>query len=255
MKRLSVLIRTKNEERNIQRAIRSVQGLADEIVVLDSGSEDNTIKLARGMGAKVFFKEWEGYSQQINYGIELCQGEWIFLLDADEELTEELRDSIREAISTQEYKAYMVNRRTYYMGRFLSHAWQPEWRVRLFKKGHVRFEGALHEKAIFSGKAGKLKGYLNHYSFKSLNHQYKKLVEYARLMAKAMKEEGRSFRLYKLLLNPFWDTFKVYFLKLGFLEGLRGISIAFSTFFYVFLKYLFLWEMELKEKYGDELWK
>ncbi|MCS7284966.1 MAG: glycosyltransferase family 2 protein, partial [Hydrogenobacter thermophilus] len=190
MKRLSVLIRTKNEERNIQRAIRSVQGLADEIVVLDSGSEDNTIKLAENMGAEVFFKEWEGYSQQINYGIELCQGEWIFLLDADEELTEELRDSIREAISTQEYKAYMVNRRTYYMGRFLSHAWQPEWRVRLFKKGHVRFEGVLHEKAIFSGKAGKLKGYLNHYSFKSLDHQYKKLVEYARLMAKAMKEEG-----------------------------------------------------------------
>lgn len=255
MKRLSVLIRTKNEERNIQRAIRSVQGLADEIVVLDSGSEDNTIKLAKNMGAEVFFKEWEGYSQQINYGIELCQGEWIFLLDADEELTEELRDSIREAISTQEYKAYMVNRRTYYMGRFLSHAWQPEWRVRLFKKGHVRFEGVLHEKAIFSGKAGKLKGYLNHYSFKSLDHQYKKLVEYARLMAKAMKEEGRSFRLYKLLLNPLWDAFKVYFLKLGFLEGLRGISIAFSTFFYVFLKYLFLWEMELKEKYGDELWK
>ncbi|MGC8852382.1 MAG: glycosyltransferase family 2 protein [Hydrogenobacter sp.] len=253
--KLSVIIRTKDEEKNIERAIKSAKPVADEIVVVDSGSKDNTVEIARRLGAKVFFKEWENNASQLNYGIGLCKGEWVFVLDADEELTEELRQSIKTAINSDEYEIYMVNRRTYYMGRFLSHTWQPEWRIRLFKKGKVRFEGTLHEKVVFSGKVGKLKGYLNHYSFKSLYHHYAKSLDYARIMAESMKKEGRKFRIYNLLFNPFWSAFKVYFLKLGFLDGLRGLSVAFSTFLYVFLKYLFLLELELKEKYRDELWK
>ncbi|WP_340695293.1 glycosyltransferase family 2 protein [Hydrogenobacter thermophilus] len=252
---LSVLIRARNEEKNIQRVIKSAQPIADEIIVLDSGSKDNTVALAKELGAKVFFKEWEGYSKQLNYGLSLCQGEWVLILDADEELTRDLRSSIKQAIASQEYQVYMLNRRTYYLGRFLSHAWQPEWRVRLFKKGAVRFEGELHERAIYFGKAGKLKGYLNHYSFKSLHHHYIKSIEYAKIMARSMKREGKGFKLYNLLINPLWDAFKVYFLKLGFLDGVRGLSVAFSTFFYVFLKYLFLLELELEERYGEELWK
>lgn len=253
--KLSVLIRAKDEEKNIGRAIKSVKDLADEVIVVDSGSKDNTVTIAKHLGAKVFFKEWEDYSSQLNYGIGLCEGEWVFVLDADEELTEELKHSVKIAINSGEFEVYMVNRRTYYMGRFLSHAWQPEWRIRLFKKGKVRFEGRLHEKALFPGKAGKLRGYLNHYSFKSIYHHYTKSLEYAKIMAESMKKEGRRFRLYNLLFNPFWSAFKVYFLKRGFLDGLRGLSVAFSTFLYVFLKYMFLLELELKERYGDELWK
>lgn len=250
---LSVLILTKNEERNIGRAIRSVEGLADEVVVVDSGSTDRTVEIAQSLGAKVIFKEWEGYPSQLNYGVEQCSGEWILVLDADEEVSKELKESIKREIEKPSYEVYMVSRRTYYLGAFLRYAWYPEWRVRLFRKGKVRFEGKLHERAIYAGKAGKLKGDLYHYSYSSLHSQYLKTVNYAQQMAQLMKEEGKKFRLYKLVFNPLWHFFKVYFLQLGFLDGMRGFMVAMSAFVYTFLKYKFLYELELKEKRKD-LW-
>lgn len=252
---LSAVIRTKDEEENIERSVRSLLDVADEIIVVDSGSKDRTVEIAESLGAKVYFKEWEGYSNQLNYGISLCQGDWILVVDADEELSEELRLSIRQALDSPMYNLYMVNRRTYYLGSFLKHAWQPEWRVRLFKKGCVRIEGELHESYIYSGKAGKLKGFLNHYSFKSLYHQSEKTIKYSKIMALSMKRKGKRFRFYNLLFNPLWDSFKVYVIKLGFLDGWRGFLVAFFVFLYVFLKYLFLLELELEEKHGGELWK
>ncbi len=250
---LSVLILTKDEEKNIERAIRSVQGLAQEVVVLDSGSTDRTVEIAKELGAKVFFREWKGYPDQLNYGIGLCSGDWVFVLDADEEVSKELRESIGQAIKNPKHDIYMVSRRTYYLGDFLKHAWYPEWRIRLFRKGEVRFEGLLHERAVFSGSVGRLKGDLYHYSYKSLKDQYLKTVHYAYTMAEIMKSEGKRFRLYKLIFNPLWHFIKVYFVQLGFLDGLRGFMVALSAFFYTFLKYKFLYELELKEKVS-KLW-
>lgn len=250
---LSVLIRTKNEEKNIERAIKSVQGLAEEIIVVDSGSTDKTVEIAKNLGAKVFFKEWEGYANQLNYGISLCSHEWILVLDADEELSEELRESIRRELKNPKYEVYQLCRRTYYLGRFLKHGWYPEWRIRLFKKGKVLFEGILHEKAIFEGKKGKLRGDLYHYSFKSLEDHYQKTIKYAKIMAQDMKSRGKKFNLLNLIFNPIWHFIKVYFFKLGFLDGIRGFFIAMSGAFYVFLKYKFLYELELKEK-KERLW-
>ena len=250
---LSVLICTKNEERNIERAIKSVKGLAQEIIVVDSGSTDRTVEIAKSLGAKVFFKEWEGYANQLNYGISLCSSEWVLVLDADEEVSKELKEGIKRELEKPRYEVYQVCRRTYYLGDFLKHAWYPEWRIRLFKKGKVRFEGALHERAVFKGKSGKLKGDLYHYSFKSLEDQYLKTIRYAKIMAMEMKEKGKRFRGYNLVFNPIWHFIKVYLLKLGFLDGVRGFLVAMSGAIYVFLKYKFLYEMELKEK-KKRLW-
>ena len=252
---LSVLILTKNEERNLPRAINSVKDIADEIVVLDSGSTDNTVELAKSLGAKVFYHPWDGYANQLNRGIELCSKDWILVLDADEEVSKELKHSIAEALRSKEADVFMVCRRTYYLGGFLKHAWYPEWRVRLFKKGTVRFEGELHEKTIFKGKAKKLKGDLYHYSYGSLYEQYEKTIRYAKIMAEAYQKEGRRFRVYNLVFNPLWSFFKVFILQRGFLDGLRGFSVAVSSFIYTFLKYLFLLELEMKEKYKEKLWK
>lgn len=250
---LSVLICTKNEERNIERAIKSVQGLASEIVVVDSGSTDRTVEIAKSLGAKVFFKDWESYANQLNYGIDLCLGEWLLIIDADEEVSKELKENIKRELENPKYEIYQVCRRTYYLGEFLNHAWYPEWRIRLFKKGRVRFEGALHERAIFEGKVGRLKGDLYHYSFKSLEDQYLKTIRYAKIMAMDMKEKGKKFRWYNLIFNPIWHFIKVYFLGLGFLDGVRGFFVAMSGAIYVFLKYKFLYEMELREK-SERLW-
>ena len=142
----------------------------------------------------------------------------------------------------------MVCRKTYYLGKFLEHTWYPEWRVRLFKKGLVRFEGDLHEQAIFKGEAHKLKGDLYHYSYESLYHQYEKTLKYAKIMAESHHKKGKKLRIYNLMFNPLWSFFKVYFLQEGFL-------VAFSSFFYTFLKYMFLLELELKAKHKENLWK
>ena len=253
---LSVLIRTKNEADNIARAINSVKDIADEVIVVDSGSTDGTQEIASSLGAKVYYKEWEGYAKQINYGLSLCQGDWVLVLDADEELSRDLGESIKEEMKNPKHVGYKVCRRTYYAGAFLKHTWYPEWRLRLFRKDRIKIEArGPHENYTLLGSAGYLKGDLYHYSYRSLLDQYQKTLRYAHLMAQQMHKDGRRFRLYNLLLNPLWAFFKVYFLKFGFLDGMRGFSVAMSSFIYRFLKYLFLWELEQKEKYGDKLWR
>ncbi|WP_333784743.1 glycosyltransferase family 2 protein [Thermocrinis sp.] len=254
MAELSVLILTKNEEKNLPRAIESVKDIASEIVVLDSGSTDATVNVAKSLGAKVFYHPWDGYSNQLNRGVQVCSKDWIFVLDADEEVSEELRDSIREAISSNKAEVFMVCRQTYYLGGFLRHAWYPEWRVRLFKKGAVSFEGELHESAVFKGKASKLRGNLYHYSYKNLFDQYEKTIKYAKIMAEINYRKGKKFRIYNLLFNPVWSFFKVFLFQMGFLDGLRGFAVAISAFIYTFLKYIFLLELEMKEKHGEKLW-
>ncbi|MCX8076553.1 MAG: glycosyltransferase family 2 protein [Aquificaceae bacterium] len=250
---LSVLILTKNEEDNIERVISSVKDIADEVVVVDSGSTDRTVDIARSLGAKVYYKEWQGYPQQLNYGIGLCSQDWVLILDADEEVSEELSRSIKRAVEKPEFDVYRLCRRTYYLGKFLKHAWYPEWRVRLFKKGSVVFEGELHEKPVYKTKVGSLKGDLYHYSYRNLQDQYVKTINYAYKMAQIMHKSGKRFRVYNLFFNPLWHFFKVYFLQLGFLDGFRGFLVASSTFIYTFLKYKFLYEVERLEK-GQKLW-
>lgn len=254
MNKLSVLILTKNEEKNIERAIKSVLPIADEIIVLDSGSTDKTIEIAKNLGAKVFFRDFDNYPSQINYGLSLCNGDWIFVLDADEEVSNQLQESIKKELENPQYECYEIPRRTYYLGRFLNYVWYPEYRRRLFKKNKVKYEGKLHEEVVCEGKVGKLKGDLYHYSYKDLYHQFIKTVDYAKKMAEIMHNQGKEFKLYKLIFSPLLIFFKLYFLKLGFLEGVRGFIIALSGFLYVFLKYAFLYELKQKEKYKEKLW-
>ncbi len=254
---LSVVIRTRNEEENIERAIKSVSDIADEIIVIDDFSTDGTVEVARRLGAKVFLdEEGRDLGEKLNWGAELARNEWVFFLDADEELSEELRKSVREVLRSPEYDAYEVARRTYYLGRFLKYVWYPEWKLRLFKKGKVRFAGQMHESPVVKNlKVGRLRGDLYHYSYSSLHHQYAKTLHYAKKMAEVLHAEGKRFRYHNLLLNPLWSFAKVFFLKRGFLEGYRGFMVAMSAFFYTFLKYSFLKELELKEELGEKLWR
>ncbi|MEN3033974.1 MAG: glycosyltransferase family 2 protein [Aquificaceae bacterium] len=241
---LSLLVCVKDQEEAIKRVINSAKDIVSEIVVVDSGSKDATVENAKALGAKVVFNPWQGYANQLNFGINLCQNSWILILDSDEELSGELRDSIQKELKNPRYGAYYLSRRPYYLGKFLNHGWYPEWRLRLFKKGSVVFEGKVHEKPIVSTKTGKLKGDIYHFSFKDLKEQYEKNLRYAHLMAIEMKSSGKKFRFWNLIFNPFWHFFKVYFLKLGFMDGTRGFLAASSGSIYTFLKYKFLYELE-----------
>lgn len=257
MEKLSAVILTKNEEKNIERVINSVKDIADEILVIDSGSTDRTVEIATNLGATVIFNKWQGAAKQRTFASLQASNDWVLALDADEEVSPQLKESIKNALKNPSFDAYELPRKTYYLGKFLEHTWYPEWRLRLFKKGYVEFEGELHEEVKFlkECKVGKLRGDLYHYSYKSLYHQYAKTVDYAKAMAEIYHKNGKKFKPYKLILSPISMFIKNYFLKRGFLDGWRGFLVAMSSFFYAFLKYIFLYELELKDKYKDKLWK
>lgn len=248
MSKLSVIILTKNEEENIKKVIGSIRELADEIVVLDSGSEDRTVEIAKSLGAKVFFRNFDNFSSQRNYSLSLANGDWILVLDADEEVSKELRKSIKEELKSPHYDCYLINRKTYFLGRFLEHTLYPEWRLRLFKKGCVKYEGELHEVVRCFGKVGKLKGDLYHYSFKDFKDFLHKNLKYSRASAEILHRKGRRVKNYEIVLRPLWTFFKLYFLKKGFLDGWRGFAVSLSYAFFNLSKYVFLKELsdELK---------
>lgn len=244
---LSVITVTKNEEENLPRALKSVQDIASEIIVVDSGSTDKTVEIAKSFGAKVYFREWKNYGDQVDYALTLATQPWILVLDADEEVSPELKKSIEKTIKNPEFDCYMINRRTYYLGKFLNHTWYPEWRLRLFKNGKVKYERRVHAKPICEGKIGKLNGDLYHYSFKSLREQFEKTVRFAQQSADLMYQKRKKFRVYNLVINPISYFVKFYFIKRGFLDGVRGLIIALSGSMYAFMKYAILFEKYIKE--------
>ncbi len=246
----SVAIITYNEEKNLPKTLKAVKDIADEIIVVDSYSTDKTVEIAKNFGAKVFVEEWKGYRDQKNSALKKCNNQWILFLDADEVVSDELKKSIIEAIKNPKANGYYLNRKTYYAGKFLNYVWQPDWVLRLVKKSaNPKWEGGnVHEFLTIEGTTGKLSGYLYHYTYKDIYEHFQKSLKYAKISAEEMYKKGKKFKIHKLIINPFWAFFRIYVIKLGFLDGIRGLSVAMSYFFSTFLKYLFLWELEQGEK-------
>lgn len=251
---LSVVIITKNEENNIGRCIAGVREIADEMIVVDSGSSDRTVEIARGLGAKVSHQDWLGFAGQKNFAASLATMEYLLMLDADEEVSDALRRSIAKAVQEGRCDGWELNRKTFYLGSFLEHVWHPEWRLRLFRKGKGVFEGEIHEKVVCKGRIGRLEGDLYHYSYKGLKDQMLRLVRYAEQSALLMEKEGKRFRFLNLVFNPCWAFAKV-LLRGGIRDGYRSFLIAVFEGVYTFLKYAFLLEAELRKKEGKSLWQ
>jgi len=243
---LSAAIVSFNEEGNIGRTLESIKDLAVEIVVVDSHSTDKTREIAKNYDAKIYEEDWRGYIYQKNSALEKCTQRYILSVDCDEVVSSELKESIIEAVENQEADGFYVNRKTYYLGRFLEYTWQPEWRLRLVKKSAtpkwVGYDphGSIH----IEGKTKKIKGNLYHYSYKDIEDHFNRTVRYPRQSAEAYYRMGRRFKIYNLTINPLVAFIKIYFIRKGFLDGIRGFSVAGSVTFSTFLKYLYLWEIE-----------
>lgn len=218
--------------------------MADEIIVVDSFSTDKTVDIAKEYGSKIYIEKFKGFIDQKNSAMEKCSNEWILFLDADEVATPELKESIRNALSKDEIRGYIINRCTFYLGKLLKYSWQPDRKLRLVHKSLNPKWGksSPHEKLYINGKSEILEGEIIHYSYKNLNEHIQKLNYYAQSVAQNYYINGRHFKLYNILLNPFLAFFKKYLFKLGFLDGYRGFFVAVSSFIYVFLKYAYLWE-------------
>ena len=235
----SAILITYNEERDLPQALASLEGLADEIVVVDSGSVDRTCELARERGAKVVSRRFTAFDEQKNFAASQASQDWVFSLDADEAVGPELRASLRVwKESIPECVAYQVGRRTNYLGKWIRHSgWYPDYHLRLYRRDGARFAGSLHERLRVDGPTGELPGELLHYTVRSLEEHYAKLEAFTTLAAEDLYRQGkRSWRGAMYAAAP-WTFVSRLIFRLGWLDGYRGVLIAWMSSRYIWVKY------------------
>jgi len=249
---LSVAIITKNEADNLPRLLDSLQPLhAAEIVIIDSGSTDDTVAIAKSYGARVIETDWPGHVVQKNRALDACEQPWILSLDADEPISEELANSLQAlfAAGDPDKDGYEISRRTWYLGDWLRHTWYPEWRLRLVRKGKARWEGYdPHDRLEVKGSTGRLNGDIHHYSYKDIEDHFRRSIAYSRIGARELAARGKRFRWHKLVLAPLWRFIRLLIIQQGWRDGWRGWIIAWSSMFSGFLKYAFLYEIERRRE-------
>ncbi len=254
---ISACIIARDEADRIEACIASV-AFCDEIVVLDSGSTDDTPALARAAGARVIETDWPGWVKQKNRAVEAAQYDWILSLDADERVDAQLRASIerlREARLADESapRAYEVNRKVFYLGRWIRHGgWYPEWRARLFDRRHAHWGGVdPHDRVECDGPRERIRdGHLEHYTYRSMEDQLRQMARFSKAKAVAMHAGGARASLPGMLLRPTWRFVHNYVLRLGFLDGRSGYILAKVNAHYTFMKYAQLWELARAEQRG-----
>jgi glycosyltransferase involved in cell wall biosynthesis len=239
--KLSACIITFNEADRIEACLRSLD-FCDEIIVVDSHSSDRTRELAAAAGARVIERDWPGYRSQKQFAVDAAQHDWVLCLDADERVTNALRTEVM-ALRTAGFPAaagWSVPRITDYFGKFLRHGnAYPDRLVRLFDRRRGGWHGMeIHENTRIDGTVRRLSGHLEHYSYRSLSDHLNRMQRYADLMAQALYERGKRCGIAPVVLNPLWRFFRGYLLRLGFLDGWRGLVFALVEANYVRRKYL-----------------
>lgn len=237
--KISATIIAFNEERNVSRVIESLR-CCDEILVVDSGSNDRTVEIATKLGARVVEASWHGYAAQKNIAAEMATYDWILSLDADESLSEALEAEIWHIKKRgPEYDGYTVPRLAQYLGRWILHSgWYPDRKVRLFDRRKAKWVGEfVHETVTVNGTVGHLKSNLLHFTCNSLSEHLRTMDTYTTLAAQELVSRGKSVGFALLLLDPPWTFFRTYVLKLGFLDGVEGLTIAYMAALYNFVKY------------------
>lgn len=246
--KISVCIITFNEEENIRRCLSSCSMLADEIVIVDSGSTDATQQIALEFNCKFYHQDWLGYVAQKNKALELASNEWILSLDADEALSPELQAEIMREKSIDQPESvagFSMPRCVYYEGKWIRHGdWYPDRVVRLFRKTRARFVGGkVHERLQLNGNVKKLYGDIYHYSFKNQSDHIERCEKYARLWAEEKFETGVNAGILSPYFHAAFRWFRGYILRAGFLDGKQGFKIAYHCARETFLKYKILREL------------
>ncbi|NUP99502.1 MAG: glycosyltransferase family 2 protein [Armatimonadetes bacterium] len=242
---LSLVIITCNEAHNLPRCLASVAGLPDEVVVVDSGSTDGTVELAREAGCKVIHHDWPGYGPQVTYAMEQASCPWLLRLDADEALSPALRASLErwKASDSSPFRAYRMLRRDWFYHRFLRAT--RDWFVRLGHRDAVKINRSLvHETWQTTEPIGRLDGYLDHYSVYLYAERMARLAKYSQLNGLENHQRGKRFRWHQPFVNPVSIFLRTYLLEAGFLDGWPGFLYSASFAHYIFAKYVTLWEYQ-----------
>ena len=246
--RLSVVIITFNEEKNIGRCIDSVKNVADEIIVVDSCSMDKTAEIAKSKGAEVILQPFLGYVEQKNMALEVANSDFVLSLDADEALDKTLESSILEAKNDFNFKGYSMNRCTNYCGKFIRHgAWYPDKKLRLIDKKNAYWGGDNpHDKLILKdeGPIKHLKGDILHYSYNSIEEHVQQNNKFSTISAETYFKRGKKTNVFKMIVHPFWAFFLGYILRGGFLDGFYGFVVALHVAHLSFLKHAKLYHKQ-----------
>lgn len=241
-----MIIITHQEEKRIEAALKSVGDLASEVVVVDSFSSDNTVKIAREYTDHVFQRKWTNYSDQKNFANSKASFPWILSLDADERPSPQLRQDILELKKTEpDCAAFSMPRRVFYLGKWIRHAgWYPDRKIRLFKKDLARWEGEfVHEKLVVKGRVEKLKGPLYHFSYRNISDHLARINHFSDLGAQKLYALQKKCRWYHLVFKPFFKFLKSYLFKAGFLDGFAGLIISVFHGYSIFVRYAKLREI------------
>lgn len=249
MPQLSVVIITFNEEKNIERCLQSIQGIADDIVVVDSFSTDNTQEICKKHAVNFIQREWEGYASTKNFANKQAQYNWILSLDADEALSDELKNSILKQKKQEQLTTCEFNRLTNYCGTWIKHGgWYPDKKIRLFDKTITQWAGMIHEELNFSKPITlvHLDGDCFHYSYYTIDQHYKQTDHFTTIAAKNLYTQGKKSSFSKLYVSPIVKFIRDYIVKLGFMDGQAGFNVARISAYATYLKYKKLNHLHLK---------
>jgi len=254
MNRLAACVITLNEQQNLPRLLASLRGIADEVIVVDSGSTDRTEAIVREHGGTFQFRRWTDYGQQKNFAASLANTEWILSLDADEELSSALQTAVLDwKKRVPRFQVYEVARKTWYLGAWVKHSgWYPDFKKRLYRRDVAQFDGTLHETLQFKGPCGRLAGDLLHYTIRDFSEHQANVERYSTLAARQMYAQGKRHWRGALWLATPWSFFQNFVLRGGFLDGYRGALIAHMAARTVRMKYRKLGQLIAGERKSSE---
>ena len=240
--KISVVIITLNEEDRLEETLKSSLEVADEIVVVDSYSTDKTVDIAKKYGAKIFKKKFVDYGSQKNFALQKAGNEWVLNLDADERVSERLKEEILKLKNSKEKvdaDGFLINRKTFYMGRWIKHCgWYPDRKLRLFKREKSRWKGRIHEGLILRGKTSRLPGDMLHFTYRDMSDHVDRLNRYSRMQAEDIVNNKKRLLYLRFLLLPPVTFLRFYTWKAGFLDGFPGLVIALVSSWATAMKYM-----------------
>jgi len=242
MPRLSAITITKNSAADIADCLDSL-AFCDERIVVDSGSDDDTVEIARSRGAQVTFHEWLGFGPQKNFALTLVQGDWVLWLDADERITPELAEAIKSTIAKNDADGYRISRQSTFCGRTMRHSgWFPDYVLRLFRRSKGRFSDDIgHDHVICTGKVARLPGLILHYPVHRLEDVLVKVDRYSTLGAQKLVGSGRRVWFVTGIVRGFFSFLRTYILRAGFLDGREGFLLAVANAEGTYYRFMKAW--------------
>ncbi|MBN21783.1 MAG: hypothetical protein CL678_10915 [Bdellovibrionaceae bacterium] len=241
--KITATLITYNEEENLPRALQSIDWV-DEIIVVDSGSTDRTVEIAKSFGAEVIHQNWLGYGKQKNIAHQAASFPWILNLDADEEISDSLREEILEKIKNKEIHGYRIPRKTKYLGQWILHGgWYPNYLVRLSQKKYSKWtEPEVHEELKVNGPIATMNHPIHHFTFKNLQNQIETNLRYSHQGYQELLKKNKHKNVFLLIFKPIGKFIETYFIKKGFLDGVAGFIISVNAAHSIFLKYAYFFD-------------